>query len=197
MKLKANILSLSVTLLTLFGCSSNNCPLDNYVACNYHFYDYEGKAVTLLDTLTVKTLLPGYKTVYVYNKLGYTPVTLNHRDSSYIDNGFVEKIETVRRDTVLVNKLTNASSFQVPMSYFNAEDTLVFSYKSIILSDTIKVAHQSYPHVELPECGTYRFHNLRSINCTNRYIDRIEISNSKVNYEGKENVKIFFNPTEE
>ncbi len=179
------------------SCSSNNCPLDNYVSCNYYFYDYEGNAVTLADTLTVTTLLPGYKTQYTYSKLGYPTVTFERQDSTYIEDGYSEKIETVRKDTILINKLTNATHFQVPMSYFNNEDTLVFSYASIILSDTIKISHSSFPHVELPECGTYRFHNLKNATCTDRYIDRIKISNAKVNYEGNENIQIFFNATAE
>ena len=79
------------------------------------------------------------------------------------------------------------------MSYFRDADTLVFSYGGILLKDTIKIQHDSYPHVELPECGTYRYHTLKSITATDAAIDHIEISNPFVNYEGKENIKIFFN----
>jgi hypothetical protein len=83
------------------------------------------------------------------------------------------------------------------MSYFNGEDTLVISYSSIALADTIKVTHDSYPYVELPECGSYRFHYLRNVQSTDRHIDHVEISNPKVNYDGNENIKIYLNGTAE
>lgn len=171
--------------------------MDNYVSCNYYFYDSEGTSVSLADTLTVKTLLPGYKTNYIYRKLGYTTITLDYQDSTYINNGYAETTKEVRRDTILVNKLTNGTYFQLPMSYFNDEDTIVMSYSSISLSDTIKVRHDSYPHIELPECGAYRFHTLRNVTSTDRNIDKIEISNPKVDYDGNENIKIYFNGTAE
>lgn len=179
----------------LMACSSNNCPLENYVACNYGFYDAEGTAVTLLDTITVKTLLPGYKTVYTYRKLGSFTVTKEYEDASLTDAGYSMTPEVVRRDTILVNSLSKASTFQLPMSFFNNEDTLVITYSSIALPDTIKVTHSSYPYVELPECGSYRFHNLLKVSATDRHIDHIEIANPKVNYEGNENIKIYLNGT--
>lgn len=175
------------------ACSSNNCPLDNYVACNYYFYDSNGTPVTLLDTITVKTLRPGYKTVYIYRKFGAKQITLDTPNESLREQGYKETVTEQRRDTILINKLSKASSFQVPMSFFSSNDTLVISYSSIALPDTIKVTHDSYPHVELPECGSYRFHYLRNITSTDRNIDSISISNPQVNYEGNENVKIYLN----
>jgi hypothetical protein len=47
--------------------------------------------------------------------------------------------------------------------------------------------------VELPECGTYRFHHLLGITATDAAIDRIEICEPTVNYDGNTNVKIYFN----
>lgn len=181
----------------LMACSSNNCPLENYVACNYGFYDAEGKAVTLLDTITVKTLLPGYKTVYTYRRLGSITITKDYEDASLVNAGYTMRAEVVRRDTILVNRLSKATSFKVPMSFFHEEDTLVISYSSIALPDTIKISHSSYPYVELPECGSYRFHGLKNVSATDRHIDHIEISNPKVNYDGNENIKIYLNGTAE
>lgn len=196
LKLK-RLFSILATAAIMAACSSNNCPLENFVACNYGFYDQEGKSVTILDTVTVKTLLPGYKTVYTYRRLGYMTVTKERIDSSMIKAGYTMKPEVVRRDTILLNRLTKASTFKLPMSYFNAEDTLVISYSSIALADTIKVTHDSYPYVELPECGSYRFHYLRNVQSTDRHIDHVEISNPKVNYDGNENIKIYLNGTAE
>lgn len=179
--------------MLLAACYSNNCPLENTVTCNYAFYDSEGNAISYGDTITVTTLKPGYKTVYIYRKLGNLTVTKEERDEALIEQGYTETVTQQRRDTVLINQKYGASSIKVPMSYFHEEDTLVIAYKSISLRDTIKIRHSSFPHVELPECGTYRFHSLRNITATDAAIDHIEISNPTVNYDGNTNVKIYFN----
>lgn len=179
--------------LVLTACYSNNCPLENTVTCNYGFYDIEGHAISYGDTITVSTLKPGYKTVYTYRKLGNMTVTKDERDTLLIEQGYTETTSQQRNDTILVNQQYGASSIKVPMSYFNDEDTLVFSYKAIRLKDTLKIQHSSFPHVELPECGAYRFHSLRAISTTDAAIDRVEISNPSVNYDGEINVKIYFN----
>ncbi len=177
----------------LAACYSNNCPLENTVTCNYAFFDSEGNAISYGDTITVTTLKPGYKTVYIYRKLGNLTVTKEERSEALIEQGYTETTMQQRRDTVLINQQYGASSIKVPMSYFNEEDTLVFAYKSISMRDTIKIRHSSFPHVELPECGTYRFHSLRGITATDAAIDHIEISNPTVNYDRGTNVKIYFN----
>lgn len=176
------------------GCSSSNCPLDSTVTCNYGFYDSNGTAVTYTDTITVTTLLPGYKTIYTYRKLGYSTITLNKRNESLIEDGYTEIISETRKDTVLINKVTGVGSIKIPMSYFNETDTLIFKYTSISGRDTLYIHHKSYPFVELPECGTYRFHTINSVESTNSAsIDHVEVINNKVNYEGDENISIFFN----
>ncbi len=100
-----------------------------------------------------------------------------------------------KRDTLVVNKLVGQHSFPVPMSYYGTEDTVVLDYASLIRNDTIIVRHESYPHVELPECGTKYFHTLKDVYLLNSgaSIDDIEISNPEVNYFGNENIKIYLN----
>jgi len=193
MNIKPLILLCSVSAIVLASCSSNNCPLENTVLCNYYFYDIEGNAVTNTDTITVTTLMPGHKTVYVYRKLGELTVTLDTPDSTLVINGYSETPTTVRRDTILVNRSSTHDHIQLPMSYFNAADTLVFKYSSISRNDTIIVAHRGYAHVELPECGTHYFHHLSDIEATDAAIDHVEIVNPLVDYKGNENVKIYFN----
>ena len=184
---------MGMAALLLVGCYSNNCPLENTVTCNYGFYDSEGTAISYRDTITVTTLRPGYKTVYTYRKLGNRTVTKDVPDTALVNQGYTETISQQRKDTILLNQLMGASSMKVPMSYFNEEDTLILSYKMISQKDTIKIRHNSYPNVELPECGTYRFHRLLNITATDAAIDHIEISEPTVNYEGSTNVKIYFN----
>lgn len=188
---------LIISLLLLSGCSASNCPLENTVTCNYGFYDSEGTAVTYNDTITVSTLLPGTKTVYIYRRLGYTTVTLDKQDSSYIKNGYNQSTAVVRRDTILLNRISGASTMSVPMKFFSDNDTIILSYASISNKDTLYVSHDSYSYVELPECGTQRFHTLTGLRSTYSGISGIEIVNPKVNYDGKENVKIYFNGTVE
>lgn len=187
-----SLMVLSAALLVA-GCYSNNCPLETTVTCNYYFYDSEGTAVTYTDTITVSTLKPGYKTVYVYRKLGSNTVTKDYQDTALVDQGYTETAVRQRNDTILLNQQYNASSISLPMSYFNPVDTLIFSYGRISLKDTIYVHHDSYPYVDLPECGTHRFHTLTAVTATDAAIDHLEMGEPKVNYDGNENVRIYFN----
>lgn len=182
-----------VVCSVLVGCYSNNCPLENTVLCNYYFYDIEGIPIKYGDTITVKTLMPGWKNVYTYKRLGSKTITKDYVDSAMIEAGYSMTESTHRNDSILLNKKSGASSISLPMSYYNSADTLVFSYSGISLQDTVIVAQDSYPHVELPECGTHRFHTLKSIRSTGFAIDSIAISHPVVNYDGNENVKVFFN----
>lgn len=180
-------------MIFLGACTSANCPLDNYVLCNYGFYDTNGFPVKLNDELTVTTLKPGNKQMYLYRQLGYANITLAYIDSALMDSGYICTPITVRNDTVLVNKLSDASKFSVPMSYFGTEDTIVIHYASLSSADTIYVEHEAYAHVELPECGSYRFHTLKQARFTTYGLVDVQISNPTVTYEGYENVKILFN----
>lgn len=178
----------------MWACSSNNCPLSSVVTCNYHFYDSQGVPITYGDEITVTTLLQGDRTVYVYHKMGSTTIVANERDSALIAEGYTESVQTMRRDTVLVNKLSKASSLSLPMGYYNATDTVILSYATLTQRDTLYVVHDSYPYVELPECGVHQFHTLRSVTCSaTAAIDHIEVKDKKVDYEGRENVRIYFN----
>ncbi len=187
------ILTILFTLALLVSCSSNNCPLENKVSCNYHFYDSEGNAIKYTDYLTIKTLKPGYKKEYTYRKLGEQTIVTDTQTPEYVEQGYAESVQEVRKDTVLLNKSNTLSSVKLPMSYSHTSDTLVLHYGSILAKDTIIVQHTPYPYVEMPECGSYMFHVLTGIRSTEAGIDRVEIVNPNVNYEGQENIRIYFN----
>ena len=127
MKLANHKTMLGMAVLLLAGCYSNNCPLENMVTCNYGFYDSEGTAISYRDTITVTTLMPGYKTVYTYRKLGNITVTKDYRDTALVNQGYTESMTQQRKDTILLNNLIGASSMKVPMSWFHEEDTLILS----------------------------------------------------------------------
>ena len=184
----------TVACYVLFtGCSSNNCPLESTVRCNIGFYDSEATAISYGDTITVRTLLPGNKSIYTYRKTGSTLITLEYRDTTLLKAGYTETVTEARRDTILVNKAVGKSSISLPMSYYNSADTLIFTYASISRKDTIEVSHDNYTHIELPECGAHYFHTITSIDYTEAAIDHIEINNPTVNYDGNENIRIYFN----
>lgn len=182
-----------LSLIALIGCYSNNCPVNNIVTCNYYFYDSEGTPIKYEPAITVSAILPGSKTVYVYRQLGYETIISETIKEELIKEGYTQSTQLYRNDTILINKASDQQYLQVPMSYFNNADTLLFTYSDISLPDTIFVEHESYAHVDLPECGSFRYHSLKSIRATDNAIDHIEIVNSTVNYDQAENVKIYFN----
>lgn len=184
-------------LCTLLACSAVNCPLETSVLCNYHFYNLEGQAYKLGQTLTISTLLPGTKTQYIYQKLGEASITSDAPNATLVAEGYVETVAEVRRDTVLINRLWNATSVSLPMSYFASCDTLVFSYSDLSAKDTLYVEHDNYTYVDLPECGSSRFARLKQIRSTDIAISRLEIVRADVNYDGLENVIIYFNAQSE
>ncbi len=173
------------------GCSTVTCPMDTVVKCNYIFYNTNGQAAALADTLNVNIKKTAY--LYHYQKAGYKDTTFTQPVKAFVDNGYTETVTSYRKDTTLVNKLVNGTKMSIAMSYYNKVDTLVLRYGLIYLPDTIFLSHDSYTHVETPECGSYRFHRLTDVRCTNRGIDHIEITNPTVNYEGAENIRIYFN----
>lgn len=189
------LLSSVLTLLVAVACSTASCPMDTVVSCNYVFYNADGAESPLYDTLTVTT--SKYIKAYVYRKAGKEDSILRQHSSTLIDAGYTESVESVRIDTILLNRKVNATKISVPMSYYKSVDTLVFHYGKILLPDSVFLFHSGYTHVETPECGSYRFHNLSEIRTTDRCIDHATIVNSTVNYEGSTNINIYFNTNNE
>lgn len=191
------ILRFILPLSLLAACYSNNCPVNNTVTCNYFFYDMEGTAIKYNDQITVSAILPGGKTVYIYRLIGQATITSDKPRQDLIEQGYSQATQYQRNDTILVNKASGKNYLQVQMSYFNKVDTLLFRYGSIQLPDTIYIEHESYAHVDVPECGSFRYHLLKSVRATDNAIDHIEIVNPTVNYDQEENVKIYFNQVED
>ena len=177
------------------ACSSNNCPLDNTVTCSYYFYDSDNNPISLADTLTVSVLLPGHDTLYTYRLVGSNTIKSRTRIDSLVEQGYREVVTITRHDSILINRVVNASYFQLPMAYFNSGDTLVFDYFNLSNNDTLYIDHTNMPQVNLPECGSYMFHTITSVKSTDAAIDHLEVVNPNVNYEGKENIRIHFTGT--
>ena len=90
------------------------------------------------------------------------------------------------------------------MSYSGDADTLVFTFTPAGVaagcSDTLIVCKTNQPHIISLECGASVFHTITAINYTHRTptetyryaIDSVAVSNAEANFDGKENLKIYF-----
>lgn len=92
-------------------------------------------------------------------------------------------------DTTLLNRGIGIHTFQLPMSYSNATDTLY-----LILADTVETNHRLYfdtiyitktnqPHFESVDCNLSFFHEITDIKHTHNRLDSIVINKSTVDYD--------------
>lgn len=155
--------------ILFLACSSIDCPVDNTVAVQYAVYDANGSA-TLTDTLWVLTRRSDGKD---------TIISRNSENSS-----------------VLLNCLFDASSFQLPVSYTNPEDTLFFiihDSDNTWTLDSVFLKKENIPHFESVDCSAHFFHRLTGVRCTHNGIDSIKIENPTVDYDQtKTHLRIYF-----
>ncbi len=98
------------------------------------------------------------------------------------------------KDTLMVNRLYNASSFDLPMSYYNSADTLTLEIKTTghhTYKDMIIVKKENVPHFNSPECGTWVEHYISDIQLTHNDLDSISVTNRKVDNNEIENFRIY------
>ena len=100
-------------------------------------------------------------------------------------------------DAVLLNRSTNTSKLTLPLSYWQPEDTLVFSINGVnsegdpyLLRDTVWVTKTNQVHYESPDCPTTLFHTIQDVRHTNEFIKSITVVRSSVNYESTINLQI-------
>ena len=100
-------------------------------------------------------------------------------------------------DSILFNRGTNVGTFKLPMSYWQEADTLHFSFRSgtrdFELRMSLCVRKSNRQHFESPDCPTTIFHELESVQYeTNAsFIDSVIIVNKAVNFDAKENIRIY------
>ena len=90
------------------------------------------------------------------------------------------------KDTLLLNKSTNSTSFELPISYQHPEDTLYFCITDttkVSTTDTVWIKKDDTPHFESVDCNPGFFHQLTGVRCTHHRIDTIVINHSLVDYE--------------
>ncbi len=149
----------------LCQCSSTDCPLNNTVSMTAGFYSSQtGLQANITDTLSIAAAR--------------------------------------QRDTTLLNRGLNFNQAKLPMGYIQKVDTLLFRFitKKGITTDSVFISHTNEPHFVSLDCSTAFFHTITDVRTTRRMptadfptaIDSIVIANPDVNYDEKENLKIYF-----
>lgn len=151
--------------MLLAACESVNCPLETDVACVYGFY------ATARDA--GGTFYPG----------------------SAITIGDTLSVTDLSQDIVLVNRLYGKPTVSLPVSYYAAADTLELCFADTAgnrVYDVIYLEKQSLPHWDDPSCPVKMWHQLTRVTSTHHVIDTVLIANPNVNYDGSENIKVYF-----
>ena len=101
-------------------------------------------------------------------------------------------ITSGKNGPTLLNRSVNTASLNLPMSYWQDEDTLVFTVKGedYTLQDTVWITKTNQVHYESPDCPTTLFHEIQSVRTTNEFIKSITVIRSSVNYELTTNLQI-------
>jgi hypothetical protein len=147
-------------ILLLTACSSIDCPVNSIVETIWKVYDGKGQELKLADTLTVTTVRKDAQVITVLNG----------------------------RDATVLNKLTEKSTFNLPISYSHPEDVFVFHFdnsnnNNLHVTDTVWITKNDYAHFESVDCNSIFFHTLTGIRYTNHYLDSIVIKNPSVTYD--------------
>ena len=96
----------------------------------------------------------------------------------------------------LLNRSVNTARLSLPLSYWQDEDTLVFTVKGedYLVQDTVWISKTNQVHYESPDCPTTLFHEIQSIRSTHEFIESITVIRSSVNYELTNNLQIHLLP---
>lgn len=105
------------------------------------------------------------------------------------------------KDTILLNRAQNISSFALPLRHQAEEDTLLLRFSNaagLAATDTLFVGHTNMPHFESVDCPSAMFHTLNCVRWTSHTlsqmpltIDSVSITRNAVNYENIENLRIY------
>lgn len=105
------------------------------------------------------------------------------------------------KDTILLNQGQNISDFYLSLRYQTGVDIFLLNFantKGQQATDTLIINHTSTPHFESPDCPTTVFHRINKVSWSSHQlakipitIDSVEISDPNVEYEDRENIKIY------
>lgn len=98
-------------------------------------------------------------------------------------------------DTILLNLMQQADSFEIPVSYGLDADELYFERigEEETRRDTIWIEKTNEPHFESVDCGVNYFHTITGVRYTRNDIDSVTINNRNVTYDnGKAHIFIYY-----
>ena len=161
------------------ACEVENCPPNTISYLQFTFADQHGKAVKITDTTSVIGMISTDVTVY----------------DTLDDGTLAERIvyDSIIHDT-LINQESEAESFKVPLSY-DTETSFIFAYKHA-KPDTIHISHRNIPYFTNLDCGTMMFYEIQQATSTRHQLDSLQIINSNIDNNEKENIKIYFTVTD-
>lgn len=126
-----------------------------------------------------------------YDRIGFYTTDANGNDKSYaFPEALTVSLVVNGRDSIVVNHIENAEMLQLPMSYTNECDTVIFHYEGNF-TDTLYIDHQNIPYYISMECGTVMYHKLTDIRHTENLIDSAVIVRNYVKFDHNENIKLY------
>ena len=126
-----------------------------------------------------------------YNRIKFYNIDSNGIESEYsFPDVLTVSLVVNGKDSIAVNHLSNASNLQLPMSYTQECDTVVFSYENSA-TDTLYVKHENIPYFISIECGLAMYHRIKNVEHTRAFIDSVAIINDYVNFDYNENIKLY------
>lgn len=99
------------------------------------------------------------------------------------------------KDSLVVNRLYNSKTVNLPLSYYQATDTLLLkvslaNHRSYL--DTVYISKENLPHFNKPECGTWVEHLVTQIRHTHNDLDSIVLIQPKIDTNETENFRLYF-----
>ena len=162
---KIKIFSIIIIAAITMATTMNSC--DNGSDCNINNVSYN--RIQLYDATNPQDTIAGN-----YSYPGTLTVKL-------LING---------KDSIVVNMLTDASELQLPVSYTQECDTLIFEYRDNI-TDTLFVGHTNIPYFISTDCGIAMHHRLTNLRYTHNLIDSAAIKEPTINFNWHENIKLY------
>ncbi|MBP3789547.1 MAG: hypothetical protein J6I52_07995 [Prevotella sp.] len=101
----------------------------------------------------------------------------------FADTLTVSTLRQDGKDTVLLSYGVGLASFQLPLSFNQPVDVLLFRREHLNVTDTVWVEKDDQPHFESVDCGVTYFHTLKSVRHTKLGIDSIAILKTTVDYD--------------
>lgn len=119
-----------------------------------------------------------------------------YRDGNAVALNDTLTVTACGAQSVLLNKAVGASRLTLPVSFWQAEDTLVLTLKGsdYMLRDTVWIEKANQVHYESPDCPTTLFHEIKAVRSTHEFINAINIIRPAVNYETTDNLQILLHP---